>query len=154
MILGALHVACAPPAAAWLERQAFDEQPPAVAPLAREPPATAIERSCVSDADCGYEPSRDACAADSRANRQPPLEDQGLVCYCDERRCALLRVPPVPCESDDACAVRAEPRPHPVAASAFHPHQRGRACRDYTIEATCERTNICTMHHLPCPDRK
>jgi len=84
----------------------------------------------------------------------PPLRDQGVLCYCDDsaRRCAILRVPPVPCEGDFSCAVSLAPRPHPVAADAAHPHQKGRACRDFTISTTCERTNICTMNVHDCPD--
>jgi hypothetical protein len=152
MILGALHVACAPPSGAWLAPQPLGAppSPPPVAPAIASPPPA----PCAADADCAYEPTRDACAADPRANHQPPLRDQGLVCYCDAGACALLRVPPVPCESDESCAVRADPRPHPVAASAAHPHERGRACRDFTLSTTCERTNICTMTQLPCGGRK
>lgn len=152
MILGALHVACAPPASAWSPHRPSDDRPAALD--APEPPLIAPEPACAFDADCGYDPTRDACVADPRANRQPQLEDQGLVCFCDDRRCALLRVLPVPCESDDSCAVRADPRPHPVAASPAHPHERGRACREPSLSTTCERTNLCTMHHLPCPPRK
>jgi hypothetical protein len=121
---------------------------PVAAPPA--PPAPA----CAADADCGYDPDGGRCVADPRANRQPPLTDQGLVCYCDAARCATLRVPPVPCESDASCAVRADPRPHPVAASAAYPHERGRPCRDFLIATTCERTNICTMTHLRCPEAR
>lgn len=158
MILGALHVACAPPATAWLDPQPLGAPPPpppaAPPPEIAPAPAAALVPACAGDADCAYDPERDACAVDPRANHQPPLQDQGLVCYCDAARCALLRVPPVPCESDDSCAVRADPRPHPVAASAAHPHERGRACRDFTLSTTCERTNICTMHQLPCGVRK
>jgi hypothetical protein len=108
---------------------------------------------CSRDADCGYDPAGDGCDSDPRSNRQPPLVDQGIVCYCDEaaRRCAILRVPPVPCESNASCAVSPDPRPHPVAASVEHPHERGRACRDFAISTTCERTNICTMRRHDCP---
>jgi hypothetical protein len=114
----------------------------------RDPPL-----ACSSDADCGFEPDLDRCTADPRANRQPPLVDQGLVCYCDDasRRCATLRVPPVPCESDASCAVDLAPRPHPIAASREHPHERGRPCRDFAFSTTCERTNICTMTRHRCP---
>jgi hypothetical protein len=108
------------------------------------------EPPCAADADCGYDPALDRCAADPRANRQPPLRDQGIICYCGNRACSTLRVAPVPCEFDASCAVRDDPRPHPVAASREHPHERGRPCRDFTIATTCERTNICTMHVLPC----
>jgi hypothetical protein len=105
---------------------------------------------CASDADCGYDPVRERCAADPRANRQPLLLDQGIVCYCEGAACGTLRVLPVPCESDASCAVATDPRPHPVAAGAAHPHERGRPCRDFTISTTCERTNICTLHRLRC----
>jgi hypothetical protein len=107
---------------------------------------------CAADADCGYQPDRDRCANDPRANRQPPIADQGIVCYCEaaSRRCATLRVPPVPCESDASCAVSLDPRPHPVAADAAHPHERGRACRDHAFSTTCEHTNLCTLHALAC----
>lgn len=127
------------------------------AAIAAEPRILAApEPACGSDADCGYDPDRARCAADPRANRQPPIRDQGIVCYCDDlaRRCATLRVLPVPCESDASCAVRLDPRPHPVAADVAHPHPRGRACRDFTRSATCERTNICTMHTLACAGGK
>jgi len=107
--------------------------------------------TCTTDADCGYDPSRGACGNDPRYNRQPLLIDQGILCYCEEHRCATLKVSPVPCESNASCAVRADPRPHPVAASAAFPHERGKPCKDYRISTTCERTNICTMHRHPCP---
>ncbi len=106
--------------------------------------------ACAGDADCGYDPSRGACGDDPRYNRQPPIIDQGILCYCEEGRCATLNVPPVPCESDASCAVRADPRPHPVAASADFPHERGKPCKDYRISTTCERTNICTLHRHAC----
>lgn len=115
--------------------------------LAAPPPA------CAADADCGYAPAEERCVANPRANRQPPLVNQGIVCYCEAARCATLLVPPVACESDASCAVLAEPRPHPVAADAAHPHERGRPCRDFVFSTTCERTNICTMHRLACPHR-
>lgn len=112
--------------------------------------------ACTADIDCGYEPEGDRCTADPRANRQPPLVDQGIVCYCDDRdrRCAMLRVTPVPCESDASCAVRLDPRPHPVASSPARPHEKGRACRDFTLSTSCERTNICTMHRHVCSGPK
>jgi hypothetical protein len=116
-------------------------------------PRTAERRSaCAADVDCGYDAASGACDSDPRSNRQPPIVDQGILCYCDadRRACATLRVPPVPCESDASCAVRHDPRPHPVAASATFPHERGRPCRETTITITCERTNICTMHRHAC----
>ncbi len=108
------------------------------------------EASCLDDGDCGYDPAGDRCGSDPRYNRQPPIVDQGIVCYCEESRCAMLRVAPVPCEGDRDCAVRPDPRPHPVRASAARPHEAGRACRDFTLSTTCERTNICTMHRHRC----
>jgi hypothetical protein len=115
--------------------------------------SSARETACSADRDCGYDPASDACDSDPRSNRQPPLRDQGVLCYCDDgaRRCATLRVPPVPCEGDASCAVNRSPRPHPVAADAEHPHEKGRVCRDFTISTTCERTNICTMTVHECP---
>src|SRR5262245_55195108 len=109
--------------------------------------------ACAQDTDCGYDPSRGVCGSDPRYNRQPPLIDQGILCYCEEHRCATLKVPPVPCESDASCAVRADPRPHPVAASADFPHERGKPCQDYRLSTTCERTNICTLHRPTCRAR-
>lgn len=112
----------------------------------------AREDACQSDAACGYDPESRACDSDPRSNRQPPIVDQGILCYCDEQaqRCRTFRVLPVPCESDGSCAVDPLPRPHPVAASAAFPHERGRPCRDFTIATTCERTNLCTMRSLVC----
>jgi len=117
------------------------------------PEAAPRPLDCKVDLDCGYDPARDACDADPRSNRQPLLVDQGILCYCElrDQRCAMLRVPPVPCESDASCAVSPTPRPHPVAASAALPPERGKPCRDYRISTTCERTNICTMHRHVCP---
>lgn len=124
--------------------------PPRLAPVSVAPaPAqpAAPEVSCVTDADCGYAPALDRCLADPAANRQPPLVDQGLVCFCEAARCATLRVLPVPCEADESCAVQRAPRPHPVRASASTPHERRRC----DLTTTCERTNICTMSRTPCP---
>jgi hypothetical protein len=160
MMLGATTLACgrAPAPASLPPPAAIDLAPLALAPLPEPAPTAAAEVAapCATDADCGYDPAVDRCASDPRANRQPPLCDQGIVCYCDEaaRRCATLRVPPVPCESDASCAVRLDPRPHPIAADAAHPHEHGRACRDFTLSTTCERTNISTMHRHTCPDRR
>lgn len=109
------------------------------------------EGNCRDDAECGYDVTHEVCDTEGRFNRQPPMVDQGIVCFCEEGRCGVLRVRPVPCESDASCAVNPLPRPHPVAASAEHPHERGKVCRDYVISTTCERTNICTMHRHACP---
>jgi hypothetical protein len=124
------------------------------AAVALDPAGGARATACGADTECGYDPSSDACDSDPRSNRQPPLRDQGVLCYCDATalRCATLRVPPVPCEGDASCAVDPSPRPHPVAASAAHPHEKGRVCRDFTISTTCERTNICTMNVHECAD--
>lgn len=116
--------------------------------------------SCQSDDDCGYDPTSGRCGADPRWNKQPPVVDQGLVCYCDapSRACALLRVEPVPCEGEASCAIRLDPRPHPVRASADHPYEKPRKCvapmrsapRRTDLFTTCERTNICTMNTREC----
>lgn len=155
MILGA----CSPSAAREPSPIAPPRGPTAVeiaARLAIDPaPTAAPEAACGADEGCGYDPDRGRCTSDPRANRQPPVVDQGIVCYCGaDHRCATLRVTPVPCESDASCAVSFDPRPHPVAADAAHPHQRGRACRDFTHATTCERTNICTMRAHACPSPK
>jgi len=151
-------IALLPPACAALTASPrapslFD--PPALA-SARDPsrdPSRDPPLACRADPDCGYAPDLDRCTAEPGANRQPPLVDQGLICFCDDaaHRCAALRVPPVPCESDASCAVRLDPRPHPVAASRAHPHERGRPCEDFVFSTTCERTNICTMRRHSCP---
>jgi hypothetical protein len=124
----------------------------AAQPGSSSPAPDPAPSACRTDAECGYDPTSDRCGSDPRYNRQPPLVDQGIVCYCDEpaHACALLRVAPVPCEGNHVCAVHKDPRPHPVRASSAHPHERGRPCRDFTIKTTCERTNICTMHRLAC----
>jgi hypothetical protein len=109
---------------------------------------------CASDDDCGYDPAADRCGSDPRLNRQPPLLDQGVVCFCDEhaRICQTLRVWPIPCEGDGSCAVSLTPRPHPIPATEAHPHEHGKPCVDFAWSSTCERTNICTMHRLACRD--
>lgn len=122
----------------------------ASASAAPEPPPP--PSPCRADADCRYDPVHDRCGNDPRFNPQPPLVDQGVICYCEDREklCAKLRVWPVPCEGDASCAVDLAPRPHPVASSPAHPHERGKPCRDYEWSTTCERTNICTLHHHEC----
>ncbi|WP_129579480.1 MULTISPECIES: hypothetical protein [Sorangium] len=120
---------------------------------AAQPREQAFPTACEVDADCGYDPASERCGADPRLNRQPPVTDQGIVCYCDAAACALLRVLPVPCEGDHDCAVAHEPRPHPVRATRERPHERGRPCRDLTMSTTCERTNICTLRRHACPRR-
>lgn len=123
-------------------------------------PASPEQPPCGSDADCGYDPTTARCGADPRWNKQPPLVDQGLVCYCDtaSRACALLRVEPVPCEAESSCAIRFDPRPHPVRASSAHPYQKPRRCLPpwgtqasaEELFTTCERTNICTLNRRVC----
>ncbi|WP_437481559.1 hypothetical protein WME75_38150 [Sorangium sp. So ce1014] len=120
---------------------------------AAQPRERPFPAACGGDADCGYDPASERCGADPRLNRQPPVTDQGIVCYCDAGACALLRVLPVPCEGDHDCAVAHEPRPHPVRATRERPHEKGRPCRDLTLSTTCERTNICTLHRHACPER-
>ncbi|XXX75181.1 hypothetical protein WMF30_46785 [Sorangium sp. So ce134] len=120
---------------------------------AARPREQAFPTACASDADCGYDPASERCGADPRLNRQPPVTDQGIVCYCDAGACALLRVLPVPCEGDNDCAVAHAPRPHPVRATPERPHEKGRPCRDLTLSTTCERTNICTLRRHACPGR-
>ncbi|MFT3766840.1 MAG: hypothetical protein QM820_15185 [Minicystis sp.] len=161
MMIGASFLACGPapaPLPISPSPARIDIPSPPLSPAIAAPPVTVVAPpvACSLDIDCGYEPSLDRCTADPRANRQPPLIDQGILCYCDDRehRCSTLHVPPVPCESDASCAVRLDPRPHPVAASVTRPHERGRACRDFVFSTTCERTNICTMHHHTCPGSK
>lgn len=115
---------------------------------------------CRTDADCGYDPTTGRCGADPRLNKQPPLEDQGLICYCDDaaRTCALLRVEPVPCEGEAACAIALDPRPHPVRATRERPYEKPKLClppkpgtpHETRYDTTCERTNICTMHVRDC----
>jgi len=151
MMLGASFFACGKAPAPIPPPRPSPEPIAPLAPADEPPVAPPPPLACAADADCGYDPGGDLCVADPRANAQPPLIDQGIVCYCDDgARCATLRVPPVPCELDSSCAVRRDPRPHPVAADAAHPHERGRRCRDFEIATTCERTNICTMHRLVC----
>ncbi|WP_437810620.1 hypothetical protein [Sorangium sp. So ce1078] len=120
---------------------------------AAQRPGRPFPVACAADADCGYDPSSERCGADPRLNRQPPVTDQGIVCYCDAGACALLRVLPVPCEGDHDCAVAHAPRPHPVRATRERPHEKGRPCRDLRLSTTCERTNICTLHRHACPGR-
>ncbi|WP_437645854.1 hypothetical protein [Sorangium sp. So ce362] len=120
---------------------------------AAQPRERPFSAACAGDADCGYDPASERCGADPRLNRQPPVTDQGIVCYCDAGACARLRVLPVPCEGDHDCAVAHEPRAHPVRATRERPHEKGRPCRDLTLSTTCERTNICTLHRHACPGR-
>jgi hypothetical protein len=122
----------------------------AIASAEPEPPPA--PSPCHSDDDCRYDPVHDRCGNDPRFNPQPPVVDQGVICYCEDREklCAKLRVWPVPCEGDASCAVDLAPRPHPVASSPAHPHEHGKPCRDYVFSTTCERTNICTLHRHAC----
>ncbi|WP_437687729.1 hypothetical protein [Sorangium sp. So ce176] len=123
------------------------------ATAAQKTATQALPTACANDAGCGYDPASERCGADPRLNRQPPITDQGIVCYCDAGACALLRVLPVPCEGDHDCAVAHEPRPHPARATRERPHEKGRPCRDLTLSTTCERTNICTLRRHACPAR-
>ncbi|WP_437732428.1 hypothetical protein [Sorangium sp. So ce1335] len=126
----------------------------ASAALAHPAETKALPAACTDDTGCGYDPATERCGADPRLNRQPPVTDQGIVCYCDAGACALLRVLPVPCEGDHDCAVAHEPRPHPARATRERPHEKGRPCRDLTLSTTCERTNICTLRRHACPQRR
>jgi hypothetical protein len=148
-----------PSAAAPIDSAAIAAPPPGATGSAQTQ-ALPAQAPCRSDDDCGYDPTVGHCGTDPRYNKQPPLLDQGLVCYCqkEESACALLRVEPAPCEGDASCAVRADPRPHPVRATAEHPHEKLAFCRPphgseprrTQLYATCERTNICTLHAREC----
>lgn len=161
--------ACAPAAPAPLGPSPSTEAlfPPAPAtadshsPLATTTTAPVAPRPpCRSDDDCGYDPANVECGTDPRFNKQPAVIDQGLICYCDAATsaCALLRVEPAPCEGESSCAVRLDPRPHPVRVNAEHPYRKPRACRapkiagqgERDLFTRCERTNICTMHTREC----
>jgi hypothetical protein len=117
-------------------------------------PAASASEACTADEGCGFAPAIGRCVADPRANQQPAVVDQGIVCYCDAGRCATLRVLPVACESDASCAIATDPRPHPIAADAAHPHHAGRPCRGATgpfaLSAACELTNLCTLRRHAC----
>lgn len=129
-----------------------DSPPPPVAPPLEQAP-------CQSDADCGYDSTTSRCGTDPRWNKQPPLVDQGIVCYCGEARaCGLLQVQPVPCEGEESCALDLDPRPHPIRATVERPYRRPRRClpprrgqaRTEELFTTCERTNICTLNRREC----
>jgi hypothetical protein len=170
VLLVTLPVACSAAPPSWLgapsslpEPSRHDDGEAQAAPPAAP---TGVEPGCAADPECGYDPTLARCLADPRANPQPPIVDQGVVCYCEAGhdggdphtpgpagRCAALRVLPVPCESDASCAVSADPRPHPIPSDRAHPHERGRPCHDFVLSTTCERTNLCTMHRLSCPRR-
>ncbi|MBK8251977.1 MAG: hypothetical protein IPK82_04845 [Polyangiaceae bacterium] len=118
---------------------------------------------CVSDDDCRYDPSHVRCGTNRAFNKQPPVIDQGIICYCEQTpntkaQCAILRVDPAPCEGEASCAVRMDPRPHPIRADAAHAYQKPGVCiapkkgetRRIDRYTTCERTNICTMHVREC----
>lgn len=122
-------------------------------------PPEAPSPRCATDEDCRYDPAGKRCGTDPRFNKQPPLVDQGIVCYCDKARaCDVLRVDPAPCEGDTSCAVWMEPRPHPARADAEHPYRKPGSCRAPKAGesrrtdryVTCERTNICTMFTREC----
>jgi hypothetical protein len=125
---------------------------PAPAPTpALDAPKPHESKPCAADKECFFDASRRVCDSDARYFAEPQLTDQGVICLCEERACSTLVIHPIPCESDDSCAVDPSPRPHPVPASPAHPHEKGRRCVDYRFSTTCERTNICTMHRLVCP---
>jgi len=148
--LGALFLAAPPRSAA--------PEPPRSASGAPAPAPAAATAPCSTDDDCGYDPIHRQCGADPRYNKQPPIVDQGLICYCEAGACALLRVEPAPCEGETSCAIHLDPRPHPVHIDAAHPYQKPRLCLPprrgqrsaSELIATCERTNICTMSRREC----
>ena len=150
--------ACSREPPAWLTPPASAGdtrlQPTAPYPAGDLPVETgdAFPVGCRSDADCGYDPASNRCGSDPRLNKQPPIVDQGILCYCESARaaCELLRVLPVACEGDFSCAVGLDPRPHPTRATRERPHERARPCRDLPFTTTCERTNICTLRRVKC----
>ncbi len=147
---------------ALFQSQNAEVEPSAKPPLLAKSATFAGENEtpCRTDADCGYDPSSMVCGTDPRFNKQPPVIDQGVICYCEKTNnaCSLLRVLPVPCEGDTSCAIVLEPRPHPIRATAEHPYQKPKTCTkpkprtpSVTVHhATCERTNICTMLSREC----
>lgn len=106
---------------------------------------------CARDTECGYDPESGRCGSDPSFNHQPPLRDQGILCYCDtdKLQCERLEIKPIPCEGDGDCGIALTPRPHPALQSAGHPGRT--ACNEgIQYKGTCERTNICTMNRVPC----
>ena len=95
------------------------------------------------------------CALPRRSPRQPAAPDRrsGRRLLLRGRSLRRARVLPVPCESDASCAVSVDPRPHPIASGSGAPSRAGRPCRDFVLSTSCERTNLCTLHRLPCPSR-
>jgi hypothetical protein len=125
-----------------------------VAKILASASADAAPLPCDKDEACGYDAAHDRCGTDPHFNKQPELVDQGIVCYCEHARCEMFRALPIPCEGDDGCATRDDPRLHPVPSSPKFPHEKGKRCKDFTVSTTCERTNICTMHRLSCGAKK
>jgi len=121
--------------------------------IATQTASPADPQSCNADNDCGFDPETKQCGPHPSFNHQPPLKDQGIICYCEQKRCAQLGIQPIPCEGDFDCGILLEPRPHPVFFKSSAPNAlHHTACSEgirYT--ATCERTNICTLNRIPCP---
>lgn len=155
VVVAAALVACAPaaptataplePASATPHLDALERATDAGAPSAAP---DAVASACTTDEDCRLDPTTSRCGADPRFVAQPPIVDQGHLCFCDTARstCEHRRVLPVPCEADTSCAVQVSPRPHPVAASLETPYRASLEQDGALYSVTCERTNICTMH--------
>lgn len=115
--------------------------------------AKTLPLACENDGDCGYDPESKVCGSDPSFNRQPPLKDQGILCYCEANQCARLEIKPIPCEGDQHCGILMAPRPHPVLFGEGAVHKT--PCAEGSqYKATCERTNICTMSLLSCKQPK
>ncbi|MEZ4297058.1 MAG: hypothetical protein R3B70_18985 [Polyangiaceae bacterium] len=65
--------------------------PPVTAPLvtadatpamAIAPTSTSADSPCQTDNDCGYDPTEQRCGTNPAFNKQPPVIDQGIICYC------------------------------------------------------------------------
>lgn len=70
--------------------------------------------TCDTDADCDVNLSGGGCLPHEGYQARPTVREHGPYCICLESTCTYGWVDPVPCDTNEDCAISTEPFLHPV----------------------------------------